>query len=315
MSDAIDPDIELFAQRLSAAWAAFPDLGSRTFPEQRAAAEVVRQPWRAGGPDLPREDITVPTPHGPVRVRLHGVRDPSAPAPTLVYSHGGGFTTFSLETHDRIMRELAHRAGVVVAGVDYALSPEAKFPVALEQVAAVVAWLADHGAALGVDPTRIAVGGDSAGANLSLASALSLRDAGRGDVIKAMVLAYGYFDDETTSRSQIAHGQPGSLLSSEELQGFAENYVGGTTHRRHPLAFPIHAHLHDLPPSFHVIAPLDPLADSAQRMADRLAEGGNRVDVRVYPGATHSFLEAVSIAPLAARALDESAAWLAATLG
>ena len=214
-----DPDIATFVARLSAAWAAFPNLANATFPEQRAAAEQVRAPWRAGGPIIPRHDLDVPTPHGPVRVRLHGAPDQTRPAPVLVYLHGGGFTTFSLETHDRIMREYAHRAGVVVAGVDYALSPEAKFPVALEQVSAVLDWIAAEGPALGLNRHRIAVGGDSAGANLALSTSIRLRDCGRGDTIKAMVLAYGFFDARTDTPSHAAHGQPGALLHRLSQRG------------------------------------------------------------------------------------------------
>jgi acetyl esterase len=310
----LDPQVAEFAARLGAAWAQFPDLASRPYPEQRAAAEAVRRPWRSGGPELQRRELVAPTPAGDVRVRLYGTAAAGRPAPVLVYNHGGGFTTFSLDTHDRIMREYAMRGGLIVAGVDYALSPEAKFPTALDQVAGVIEWLQAWGPELGLDPARIAVGGDSAGANLALSAAIALRDRGRGELIKALVLAYGFFDDETSSPSHEAFGQPGALLSSEELVGFAENYVGGTGFRTHPLAFPARAELHDLPPSFHLIAECDPLADSDRAMAAKLAASGNVVETRVYAGATHSFLEAVSIAPLAEQALQDSAGWLAAQL-
>lgn len=311
---SIDPAIADFAARLSAAWASFPNLGAASFAEQRAAAEQVRAPWRAGGPDLPRRDLFAPTPHGPVRLRLFGALEPARPAPVLVYLHGGGFTTFSLETHDRIMREYADRAGVAVVGVDYALSPEAKYPVALDQVTAAVDWVAAEGRGVGLDPARVALGGDSAGANLALSTAIRLRDAGRGDAIKALLLAYGFFDASTDSQSHRAHGAAGALLSNEELRGFAENYVGGTGREDDPLAFPARAALHDLPPAFHIVAELDPLADSDREVAARQRLAGGEVEARTYAGATHSFLEAVSIAPLAARALQESAEWLAARL-
>jgi len=142
-----------------------------------------------------------------------------------------------------------------------------------------------------------------------------LRDQGRGATIKALLLAYGFFDDESGSASHAAHGGPGALLSTEELAGFVENYVGGTMLRDHPLAFPAKAALHSLPPSFHIIAECDPLADSDRAVAERMRAGGADVEATTYAGAMHSFLEAVSISALADRAFQESATWLAARLG
>lgn len=304
----IDPDIGRFAAAVLAGGAegVLADLDAR-----RAAAERAREAWTQGGPVMQRTlDLVTGTEVAPVGVRLLDPPGGSGLKPALVYLHGGGFTLFSLRTHDRVMREYAGRSGAIVLGVDYALSPEAKFPIALQQIVAVLDWLTREGRALGVDPERIAVGGDSAGANLALAAALLLRDRGAGAQIKALLLNYGFFDADFSTDSHARHGGPGKLLTSEELAWYLENYLGGTEHWTNPLALPALAELHALPPSLHVIAECDPLADADRALADRLERAGNAVTCRVYRGATHSFLEAVSIAPLADRALAESAAWL-----
>lgn len=308
--EPIDPAIARFAEALQQGYAAYPDLDQRPLPERRVIAEAVRAPWREGGPSMARiADEVVATSAGPVRVRFFEPDARPGPRPCLIYAHGGGFTSFSLETHDRLMREYAGRAGVVVAGVDYALSPEAKFPLALNQVVGVVEALAS-------DPRfgKLAVGGDSAGANLALSSAISLREAGKGGAISALVLNYGFFDLDLSTASQLRHGGPDKLLTRDELTWFMDNYIGGTEHGEHPLVQPMRADLHGLPPSFHVIAQCDPLADSDRAMADKLRQASGGVEAHVYPGATHSFLEAVSIAPLADQALAQTARWLAQRL-
>jgi acetyl esterase len=311
-AEPIDPTVAKFAEGLTAGYAAYPDLDQRPLSERRLIAEAVRAPWRAGGPGMQTtRDRTVETEAGPVRVRLFDASGAAGPRSALVYAHGGGFTSFSLETHDRLMREYAHRTGAVVVGVDYALSPEAKFPTALNQVAGVIAWL---GAQREFDPARIAAAGDSAGANLALSAALKLRDDGSAVRLAALLLNYGFFDADFNTPSQKRHGGSDKLLTTEELRWYLENYLAGTPHAANPLALPALADLHDLPPSFHVIAQCDPLADGDRSMVEKLRAAGNEVAAKVYAGATHSFLEAVSIAPLAETALAESSAWLAGKL-
>lgn len=310
-----DPEIARFVAALQAGYARYGDLESRPLPERRAIAEAVRAPWREGGPAMrKRHDVQVSTAAGEVRVRFFDAGSAPGPRPVLVYLHGGGFTSFSLETHDRLMREYAARVGCLVAGVDYALSPEVKFPVALNQLAGVLRWLAAEGAALGVDPRRIAVGGDSAGANLALAAALKLRDEPSPSSIAALLLNYGFFDADFETASQRRHGAAGGLLTTDELRGYLDNYLAGPPHLSDPLALPAHAELSGLPPSFHVIAQCDPLADGDRAMVQRMRAAGDEVESRDYAGATHSFLEAVSISRIAETALAESSEWLKARL-
>lgn len=282
-----------------------------SFEERRRQAEVVRARWCRGGPAMAATaDAWVPTRHGDVHVRLYRPGQTRQPQPALVYLHGGGWTMFSTQTHDRVMREFAARARILVVGVDYALSPEAKFPVALEQINDVVHWLAGRDAWPGIDATRLAIGGDSAGANLAVATSLMLRDAGEPDAIGAMLLAYGCFSSGLSASSVRRYGSGDNLLSSREMAEYWQNYLAGPADEENPLACPMHARLEGLPPAFHLIAQCDVLAEQDAAFAQRLRAAGVETEVREYAGAPHSFLEAVAVADVAGRAFDDAAAWL-----
>jgi len=314
-TDTSDQDILRFT---SIVMADYQDLsGGRTLPvdEMRRIAEEVRAPWRRGGPVMhATAEHQVPTPAGSVRIRVYDPA-PHGPKPALIYLHGGGWTLFSLDTHDRVMREYAAGAGVVVVGVDYSLSPEARYPVALTQVVGVIRWLRANGAAVGIDSDRIAVGGDSAGGNLTTAAALLLRDAGEGGAIRGMLLIYPALDPDCSEESLRCYGGAGAMLTGEEVAWFWDNYGGGADLRADPLASPLRARLEGLPPACLTLAQCDVLAEQGLRMAQRLRAAAVPVEATVYPGATHSFIEAVAIAPLAERAIADGARWLRATLG
>ncbi len=313
-SNALDPDIQRFVTEIGAAWARYGDLAEVSPVEARRIAEEVRAPWTRGGPRMAAiTEQRVPAGNGPVRVRCYDP-GPDVTKPALIYLHGGGWTLFSLDTHDRVMREYAARAGVTVVGVDYALSPEAKYPVALDQVVAVAQFIGERGAELGIDPLRIAIGGDSAGANLALSASLRLRDDGRPRLIRAMVLNYGVFERWSSAEAQRRFGGPGNMLTSEEMESFWRNYLRADRDAENPLVCPLRADLHDLPGAFLVVPECDLLAEQSLRLADRLQAAAVPVELKIYRGAAHSFLEAVSIAPLADRAFDETATWLRANL-
>ncbi|GIL39092.1 acetylesterase [Rhodospirillales bacterium TMPK1] len=251
----------------------------------------------------------VPCPHGDFRVRLYDP-SPAKPKPALLYLHGGGWTFFSLDTHDRVMREYAARAGIVVAGIDYALSPEAKFPVALEQAATAVRWLHRDGAAFGVDGARLTLGGDSAGGNLSVAACLKLRDEGDAGLVRGMLLNYPAFEGDCSDESQDRYGGPGYMLTRDEMRMFWTRYLRSPDDAQNPLAAPLRAQLGGLPPAFFAVPECDVLTEQSLAMIPKLRDAGVAVTDRLYPGATHSFLEAVSISPTADRALADGAAWL-----
>ena len=314
-TEEIDPDIRRFTARVMADYQRLTGGRQVAAAEMRQVAEQVRAPWREGGPAMRRtEEEQVPTPRGPVRVRVYDP-DGRGPKPALVYMHGGGWVLFSLDTHDRVMREYAARSGCIVVGVDYALSPEARYPVALEQVIAVVRWLRRHGDRFGVDPARIALGGDSAGGNLSIGAALALRDAGEPTAVKALLLIYPAVDNLCSAESIRRYGGKGAILNGDEIAYFWDQYTGGRDVHDDPLACPIRARLEGLPPVCMTIPACDVLTEQCLEMTGRLRAAGVTVDATIYPGATHSFIEAVSISPLAERAIADGARWLRGTLG
>jgi len=282
---------------MTAAWARYPDLAAVSPVEARRIAEEVRRPWARGGPAVPATEITI----AGVRVRSYDPH-PDASKPALIYLHGGGWTLFSLDTHDRLMREYSARAAVMVVGVDYALSPEAKFPVALEQVVAVAQSIGQG--------TAIAIGGDSAGANLALAACIRLRDEGQSHLIRAMLLNYGVFDRHSSEEARERFGGAGNMLTAEEMEGFWRNYLRDESDADNPLACPLRGDLRGFPRALLVVPEFDLLTEQSLKLASRL----QAAELKIYRGAVHSFLEAVSISSLADRALADTATWLQGSL-
>jgi len=304
--DMADADIRRFVDAIDNAYAghgAPVDVAAR-----RRIAEQVRKPWREGGPIM-AESIDLDM--GGLRLRLHRpVTDENLPV--MLYIHGGGWVLFSIDTHDRLMREYAARAEIAVIGIDYSLSPENKFPAALEECDAALDWIAAQADALKLDAGRTLIGGDSAGANLSVATCLLRRQRGKS-LPAGMVLNYGAFAPERLP--SYARFGDGYSLECDEMDAFWSQYVDGVEQLADPLVAPLHADLTGLPPAFLAIAECDILADCNHAFADKLSAAGVPVEAVTYRGATHSFLEAVSIAPLAQRAFDEQAAWIVEVVG
>ena len=305
----LDPSIREFQKRVAADYERHSATGIDGIVERRRIAELVRAPWTEGGPQM-AETIEHVVGDRRVPIRIH--RPSSDPTlPTLIYIHGGGWMLFSLDTHDRLMREYAARAGISVVGVDYSLAPEFKFPVPVQEIVDVVHWLRSEGAADGLNADRIAIGGDSAGANLSIATNLALREAGE-PVLNAQLLNYGAFDPEPRG-SYASFDGPNYNLTVPEMADFWDNYLP-PSQANNPLARPLLADLKGLPPTFLCIAECDILSDENWAMAKALEGAGVEVTAKGYAGATHSFLEAVSISPLADRALAEASHWLSGEL-
>src|SRR5438132_2712691 len=181
MKDAtpwIDPELVAAGQLLQSRDLVAPDRTLAPLSEVRAAVDRIGAFLGEGSVPLHRErDLSLPGPHGQVPCRLY-LPDGAEKPPLIIYAHGGGFMQGSLASWDAMLRELVRQSGVAALSVDYKLSPEHRLPVAFEEIVAMIRLTAREGAGLGIDATRLAVGGDSAGANLALAAAVALRYAG-----------------------------------------------------------------------------------------------------------------------------------------
>jgi len=307
---ALDPDIRDFIRTTGEAYATYGKGVEKTPITARQIAEKVRAPWVEGGPVMHETtEHLILTPHGDVRIRIYRPFG-GAKQPALIYLHGGGWVMFSLDTHDRIMREYAHRAGVCVIGIDYALSPEARFPVALEQTIAVVQHLHAHAETFGLDADRLTIGGDSAGANLSLSTAIALRDAGVAQCLKGLVLNYGAFGTEMSAEDIHRYGGPDYMLTADEMAYFWMQYLASPEDSANPLATPLNADLKGLPPVFLCVPQCDVLTGQSLLLDSRLKASGIATRTIIYAGASHSFLEAISISKVAIQAFDDAAEWL-----
>jgi acetyl esterase len=265
--------------------------------------------WNADRPTLwAVYNHAIPGPAGPIRIRLY---DPGVPwpAPCLIYIHGGGWVICSLDTHDGLCRRLALAGGFLVASIDYRLAPEHKFPAGLEDCIAAVRWLAEHGAGWGIDTRRMAIGGDSAGANLALAALLGLRDAG-SNPLHAGALIYGAYSAETDTPSCTAYGDGSYILSNDDMRWFWDHYLTGEDDRRNQLAVPLLADLADLPPLLVTAAEFDPLLDDSTRLVARLEKAGTPHRYALWPGVTHACLHMTRMLDVAQSHIEDIAAWV-----
>lgn len=279
----LDPEIQLM---LDTTGGSLPDV--RTQP-----LDVVRRAYdmSAGISTLELaeiSDMTIRGPGGDLAIRLYrpageGVK------PALVYFHGGGWVIGSLASHDGACRRLAEVSGCVVVAVDYRLAPEYPFPAAFDDSYAATKWLVAEAASLGIDPTRVGVAGDSAGANLAAAVTLKARDEG-GPALAVQVLIYPAtrFDAETPS---IIRNAEGYGLTTAAMRWFSAQYIPDPVLRQSPLASVMNAKsVSGLPPALVVTAEFDPLCDEGEAYAARLHDAGVPVRAIRYDGTIHGFL-------------------------
>jgi acetyl esterase len=241
---------------------------------------------------------------GRVRVRFYLPHD--APLPVLVYFFGGGWVVGSLDAVDPVCRALANATPCAVASVEYRRAPEHPFPAGLEDCYAATRWIAERGAALGLDRTRLAVGGASAGGNLAAALALAARERGE-PAIAFQLLVYPPVDRRTDD-SALTGGAPD--FGPRDLEWCWAHYLADPADGGNPLVSPLRAsNLAGLPPALVIIAEIDPIRDQAERYAARLKEAGVQTELARYAGATHGFFSAAQpgAAAVEARALAASA--------
>ena len=225
----------------------------------------------------------------PLRLYRPLVPEAAAMLPVLVYFHGGGWTIGDLDTHDVLCRQLCAAAGVVVVAVDYRLGPEHRFPAAVDDSVAATRWVRREAAALGIDGTRVAVGGDSAGGNLAAVVALSMREAG-DDALAFQLLIYPATDQRAGAPSHTSNGQ-GYLLTRDSIAYYRGHYIADSAQwadwRVSPL---LAADLTRLPPALVLTAGYDPLRDEGLQYADALSAAGNRVQYICFERQVHGFI-------------------------
>jgi len=289
--------------------AALPPVETLTPDEARAGMEE-RAPLTAGPPQ-PVADVTdriIPGPGGEIPIRVYAPGG-QRPMPGLVYVHGGGWVVGSLRTHDVVCRALANGGGCTVVSVDYRLAPEHKFPAAIDDAEAATRWVFDNAVQLGIDPERIAVGGDSAGGNLAAAVSLTLRDAG-GPRLAYQLLIYPVADHNLDTPSYIANGD-GYRLTRSAMLWYWNHYLRTPADADDQRASPLRAaSLAGLPPALVATAEYDPLLDEGRAYADRLRQAGVDVEYREYPGLVHGFVAQGGVVDRAQVALGELAAAL-----
>ncbi|MBI5920599.1 MAG: alpha/beta hydrolase [Betaproteobacteria bacterium] len=236
------------------------------------------------------KNLTMPVAGGMLKLRLYRPTPlMDSPEPALVYYHGGGWTIGDLETHDVLCRDLALQSGCIVIAVDYRLAPEHRFPVAVDDALAAYRWVRGEAGALGVDPGRLAIGGDSAGGNLAAVAALQLRDAGDPPP-RLQLLIYPATDMRCGAPSHTTNGQ-GYLLTADTIAYFRRLYIEDSRQwgdwRASPL---LHPNLGNLPPALVLTAGYDPLRDEGRQYADALSAAASPAQYICFERQLHGFI-------------------------
>jgi acetyl esterase len=285
----IDPDT---AAVLAAARATpVPDYQAIPLAEGRRIFVEMARGWNDPLPDLPvARAVSLKGPAGALKARLYAPRTEGA-LPVLLYLHGGGWTFGSIDSHDRFARLLAQDAGIAVLSLDYRLAPEAPFPAPRDDALAALAWIEGGNAGPLVDATRIAVGGDSAGANIALATTIARRDAGQR--LRTAVLIYGCYAPSCDSESHRRFGGGDYMLTTPRMRWYWRNYLG-RDEATISGATPLRVDLAGLPPLYLNAAGLDPLLDDSLELTRRLAAAGVPFRFDLHPGVVHGFMQQTS---------------------
>jgi acetyl esterase len=309
---ALDPDMKTLLDQMAAA-----KLQSFHQMTPTAAREQMKRRVSAGDPmPISRvEDRTIPGPNGEIPIRIY-TPDGTGPFGALVYFHGGGWVVGNIEMTDQPCRMITKAAGCVTVSVDYRLAPEHKFPAGPEDCYAATKWVADNATALGCDPSRIAVGGTSAGANLAAAVALMARDRSAPNVAYQL-LVYPATRRELDTPSHKQFATDGYyILSRADMEWFWGHYLAGEADAANPYACPARAKsLAGLPPALVITAEFDPLRDEGESYAARLREEGVATVLKRYDGVTHGFFGMPSVVEKSRVAIAEASAALRAAIG
>jgi acetyl esterase len=304
----LDPQVSSYLMRLAAL--NLQPMSAQTPEEARA---LMQAETLGLGPPPPVGriiDRTIPGPAGAIGIRITRPRDAGdGPLPALVFFHGGGWVVGSIATHDALCRALTNAAGVAVVSVEYRLAPEHQCPAAAMDAYAATAWVAQHAPEFGIDPERIAVGGDSAGGNLAAVTAVLARDRG-GPPLAFQLLIYPITNDDLNTSSYLEFAAD-YMLTREAMAWYWDQYEPRRSVRRIPYASPLRANdLGNLPPALVVTAEYDVLRDEGEAYARRLEEAGVPTRLIRYDGLIHGFLRRTQLFDRARVALDEIAGLL-----
>jgi len=310
---SLEPAAQEFAEATSSPPYLF-DLGP---VEGRKVVDEV-QAGEIQTPDVQVEDTTVPGgPCGEVSIRILRPNGASSDLPVILYTHGAGWVFGNAHTHDRLIRELAAGTGAAVVFPNYSLSPEARYPTAIEEIYAVLEWIAQHGQEKRLDGSRIAVAGDSVGGNMTAAITLMAKQRS-GPKPAAQVLFYPVTDAsfDTDSYQQFAEGY---FLRRDAMQWFWDQYTTDESQRNEITASPLRAQTDDLaelPKALVITGEADVLRDEGEEYARRLREAGVDVTATRYEGIIHDFvmLNALRTTNAAGAAIAQAIAYLRGAL-
>ncbi len=301
---ALDPQVKTVLDQMASLNG--PPIQELGVTEARALLESLAA---IGGPPAEVasvEDRTFSGPAGDVPVRIYRPTDDAGPQPVLVWFHGGGWVLGSIEGSDLTCRNLAAQSGVVIVSVGYRLAPEHPYPSGLDDCYAALVWVTATAGDLGVDPDRVAVGGDSAGGNLAAVVALAARDRG-GPAVRFQLLVYPVTDALMSHPSVRDNGQ-GYMLTDDSMKWFIELYLGERGDPKDPLVSPVYADdLSGLPPALVITAEYDPLRDEGEAYGTRLQQDRVAAKVSRYDGMIHGFFSMGAIVDAARRATAEAA--------
>jgi acetyl esterase len=313
MSTTTQVVLEPAAQAFADATANPPYLFDLGPVEGRKAVDDV-QSGEIEKPDVEIQDTSIPGgPSGEVSIRILRPRAVTGSLPVILYSHGAGWVFGNAHTHDRLIRELAAGTGSAVVFTNYSLSPEARYPTALEEIYAALNWIAQDGQRAGLDGTRIAVAGDSVGGNMTAAVTLMAKQRS-GPELAAQLLFYPVTDAsfDTDSYHQFATGY---YLRRDAMQWFWDQYLPDEDQRTDITASPLRASLDELaglPPALVITAEADVLRDEGEAYSRKLREAGVDVSSTRYEGIIHDFvmLNALRDTNAARAAIDQATSYL-----
>jgi acetyl esterase len=308
---ALSPAMRQLIERIHRA--GHPPMQAMTPAQARAFYEAGAPLLDAPAPRIAQtRDLSIPLAGG-VTLPARWYADAAQPAlPVLVYYHGGGFTIGSPATHDGLCRELARLARCAVISVDYRLAPEHRFPTAVEDAWGALCWVRDHAPSLGLDAQRIAVGGDSAGGTLAAVTALRARDAGLDLKLQLLIYPGTTAHQDTPSHDRYAQG---FMLDRETISWFFQHYIDDADRDDWRFA-PLNAHDHaGVAPAWLGLAECDPLVDEGVQYADALRLAGVPVDLDIYRGVVHGFINMGRSIPTAQQAREDAARALRHALG